>query len=156
MLAIRMQRTGRKGYASFRIVVQDSQFAPTSGRVVAKLGHYNPHTKETVINKEKAEKYLKNGAQPSLRVVKLFTEQKIKLPEWVEKIDTKKTKKIKNSEKLRKNRPQEEDVSPEPEEVKDNPEEDTTEPKEEAPEAEEVESDDAKETEVEASEEKSE
>lgn len=108
MLAIRMQRTGRKGYASFRVVVQDSQFAPTSGRVVAKLGHHNPHTKETVINKEVAEQYLSNGAQPSPRVVKLFKAEKIKLPNWVEQPDVSKKRSIKNPEKLRKNRPAEE------------------------------------------------
>jgi hypothetical protein len=36
MLAIRMQRTGRKGHAMFRVVVQDSRLTPSSGRVVAK------------------------------------------------------------------------------------------------------------------------
>ncbi len=108
MLAIRMQRTGRKGYASFRVVVQDSRFTPTSGRVVAKLGHHNPHTKETVINKEEAEKYLANGAQPTPRVVRLFELEKVKMPEWVKKSDNKKQSGIKNPEKLRKHQPAEE------------------------------------------------
>ena len=70
MLVIRMQRTGRKGHAQFRVVVQDSRRTPTSGRVVAALGHYNPHTKETSLNKEKATQYLNNGAQPSDRVIR--------------------------------------------------------------------------------------
>jgi small subunit ribosomal protein S16 len=103
MLTIRMQRTGRKGYASFRIVVQDSRFSPSSGRVVAKLGHHNPHTKETVIDKEKAEEYLKNGAQPSPRVVRLMQQEKVSLPEWVEAKSTKKAKRLvtlKNCEKI--------------------------------------------------------
>lgn len=108
MLTIRMQRTGRKGLSNFRVVVQDSRFTPNSGRVVAQLGHYNPHTKETVLDKEEAEKYLKNGAQPSPRVVKLLEEQKVKLPEWVEKPATDKKRTIRNPEKLRKNQPKEE------------------------------------------------
>jgi small subunit ribosomal protein S16 len=108
MLTIRMQRTGRKGYASFRIVVQDSKFSPTSGRVVAKLGHHNPHTKETAIDKELAKKYLDNGAQPSPRVVKLLMQEKVALPEWVEVKSSDSKKKIKNPEKLRKNQPKEE------------------------------------------------
>ena len=107
MLAIRMQRTGRKGYASFRMIVQDSRFSPTSGRVVAKVGHHNPHTKETVINKEQVESYLANGAQPTPRVVRLLTLEKIALPSWVEKLDGSKKSKIKNPEKLRKNQPKE-------------------------------------------------
>lgn len=115
MLAIRMQRTGRKGYASFRVIVQDSRFAPTSGRVVAKLGHHNPHTKETVINKEMAEKYLSSGAQPSPRVVRLFELEKIKMPEWVEKPATDKKRSAKNPEKLRKNQPDEPAQEPAPE-----------------------------------------
>jgi small subunit ribosomal protein S16 len=114
MLTIRMQRTGRKGYASFRIVVQDSKFSPSSGRVVAKIGHYNPHTKEAVIDKDQAAEYLKNGAQPSPRVVKLFQAEKIKLPEWVEIPSTDAKRKTRNPEKLRKNQPKEEAVAEAP------------------------------------------
>ena len=55
MLVIRLQRTGRKGHAQFRVVVQDSRRTPSSGKIVAALGHYNPHNKEIVVNKEKAK-----------------------------------------------------------------------------------------------------
>lgn len=110
MLTIRMQRTGRKGFATFRVVVQDSRFSPTSGRVVANIGHYNPHTKETVIDKEKAEKYLKDGAQPSPRVVRLLQAEKVKLPEWVKISSDDKSRKTRNPEKLRKDQPKEEAV----------------------------------------------
>lgn len=105
MLAIRMQRTGRKGYASFRIVVQDSRFTPQSGRVVEQLGYYNPHTKEVSIDKSATEKYLSNGAQPTQRVVAILEAQKIKTPNWVIKARKDKKVAIKNSEKLRRNRP---------------------------------------------------
>lgn len=104
MLAIRMQRTGRKGHAQFRVVVQDSRLTPTSGRVVAGLGSYNPHTKEAKIDLEKAALYLGNGAQPSDRVALLLKKEGVKLPDWVQ-VGDKKQKTVKNSEKLRKNQP---------------------------------------------------
>jgi small subunit ribosomal protein S16 len=104
-----MQRTGRKDAAQFRVVVQDSRRTPTSGNIVALLGHYDPHTKTTVINKEKAEFYLSNGAQPSDRVVRIFQYEKINIPSWV-KLPVNKTASVKNKDKLRKNRPVEEVV----------------------------------------------
>lgn len=106
MLAIRMQRTGRKGHAQFRVVVQDSRFTPTSGRHVALLGSYDPHAKTTTLAKEKAEFYLSHGAQPSERVIRLFESEGIKLPAWVNKADGKK-RAIRNPEKLRRNQPKE-------------------------------------------------
>lgn len=107
MLVIRLQRTGRKGHAQFRVVVQDSRRTPSSGRVVANLGHYNPHSKETVINKEKAEFYLEHGAQPSDRVVSLLASQEVKMPAWI-KTKQSKSRSIRNQEKLRRNQPKEE------------------------------------------------
>ncbi len=106
MLAIRMQRTGRKGYPMYRVIVQEAHRQPTSGRVVANLGSYNPHTKETTLNTEKAAAFLKNGAQPSDRVVKLLQAQKVSLPAWVKVTSDKKQKTIKNAEKLRRNQPE--------------------------------------------------
>lgn len=105
MLAIRLQRLGRKGYAVYRIAVQEAQRHPTSGRVIAYVGSYNPHTKEVKVDAEKVEKYLNTGAQPSPRVVKLLVEQKVKLPDWVQKAG-KKEKTTRNPEKLRKNQPE--------------------------------------------------
>lgn len=107
MLVIRMQRTGRKGHAQFRVVVQDSRRTPTSGKIVARLGHFNPHSKQTVIDKEKAQFYLDHGAQPSERAARLLKAEGVKLPAWV-KLADKKSGKIRNPEKLRRNRPAEE------------------------------------------------
>jgi small subunit ribosomal protein S16 len=107
MLSIRMQRRGRKGHAMFRVVVQDSRLAPTSGRAVAELGSYDPHAKTVSLDKEKAATYLKNGAQPSDRVVRLLQSEGVELPKWV-KLPTQKANKIRNPEKLRKNQPKEE------------------------------------------------
>ncbi len=106
MLAIRLQRLGRKGYAVYRIAVQESQRHPSSGRVVAYVGSYNPHTKAVNLDVEKIEKYLSTGAQPSPRVVKLLVSEKVKLPAWVQKAG-KKDKSTRNPEKLRKNQPEE-------------------------------------------------
>jgi len=106
MLAIRLQRTGRKKLAHYRVIVQEAQKSPKSEKVVDRIGHYNPHSKELVLDKEKAELYLKNGAQPSDKVARLFKSEKIKLPTWV-KLDADKKSKTKNIEKLRKNRPAE-------------------------------------------------
>ena len=113
MLVIRMQRTGRKGHAQFRVVVQDSRRTPTSGRVVAALGNFNPHTKEGKLDKEKTAFYLEHGAQPSERVIRLLQAEGVKLPDWV-KVATTKEGKLRNPDKLRKNQPKEEASVEEP------------------------------------------
>ena len=104
MLAIRMQRTGRKGHAMFRVVVQKARLTPTSGKVVALLGNYDPHAKLANLNKEKAAFYLDHGAQPSDRVARLLQAEGVKLPKWVS-LPENKTGKVRNADKLRKNRP---------------------------------------------------
>ena len=104
MLAIRMQRTGRKGHAQFRVVVQDSHFHPTRGRVVSYLGSYDPHTKTTTLDKEKANQYLSNGAQPSDRVIDLLKKEGVKLPDWVSASAPKK-REVRNADKRRSTRP---------------------------------------------------
>lgn len=107
MLVIRMQRVGRKGHAQFRVVVQDSRRTPTSGKIVASLGHYNPHTKEAVINTEKASFYVEHGAQPTSRVAFLLKKEGVKLPKWV-KLDQTKQRSVRDAEKRRSTRPAEE------------------------------------------------
>lgn len=109
MLVIRMQRVGRKGHAQFRVVVQDSRRTPTSGKIVAALGSYNPHTKQTTVDKEKAQHFLDHGAQPTSRVALLLKSEGVKLPSWV-KIDTSKTRSVRNADKRRSTRPAEEVV----------------------------------------------
>lgn len=105
MLAIRMQRTGRKGHAMFRVIVQDSRRTPTSGKVVAYLGSYDPHTKSVVLDKEKAGSYLKNGAQPSGRAALLLKSEGVKLPAWV-KLPAKSKGEVRNPDKRRSTRPE--------------------------------------------------
>ena len=107
MLAIRMQRKGRAHYPTYRIVVQESQRHPLSGRVVAEVGNYNPQTKALTLDKELVEKYLSNGAQPSSRVAFILKKNGVKLPKWVKETSVKKAT-AKHADKLRKNQPKEE------------------------------------------------
>ena len=107
MLAIRMQRNGRAHYPTYRIIVQEAQRHPLSGRVVAEVGNYNPQTKVTVLDNEKIEFYLKNGAQPSSRVARILKANKIKLPDWYKEAPEKHSV-AKHADKLRKNQPKEE------------------------------------------------
>lgn len=110
MLAIRLQRVGRKAYPVYRIAVQESQRHPSSGRVVAYVGSYNPHTKDANVNVEVVQKYLDNGAQPTPRVVKLMKTAGVKLPSWVKEFDPTGAKVVRHSDKLRKNQPKPEKV----------------------------------------------
>ena len=87
MLTIRLARTGRAKYPTYRIVAAESARAAT-GKFVAVLGHYNPHTKELVIKHEEVQKHLSHGAQPSNTVIKLLNREKVDLPKWV-KLKTK-------------------------------------------------------------------
>ena len=110
MLAIRLQRVGRAGYPTYRLAVQESQRHPSSGRVVAYVGSYNPHTKDATVQVEVAQKYLDNGAQPTPRVVKLMKDAGVKLPKWVVEANATKQKTIRHADKLRKNQPKDEVV----------------------------------------------
>ncbi len=110
MLAIRLQRIGRKALPIYRLAVQESQRHPSSGRVVAYVGSYNPHTKEANLDQDKLSYYLGNGAQPTPRVVRILKDQKIALPSWV-KDEPKKSLSTRHPEKLRRNQPKEEIVA---------------------------------------------
>lgn len=112
MLAIRMQRNGRAHYPTYRIVVQESQRHPLSGRVVAEVGNYNPATKALTLDKELVEKYLSNGAQPSSRVAFILKKNGVKLPKWYKEPAQKKAV-AKHADKLRKNQPKEEPAAEE-------------------------------------------
>jgi small subunit ribosomal protein S16 len=134
MLVIRMQRTGRKGHAMFRVVVQDSRRTPTSGKVVAALGSYDPHSKAVTLDKEKAQFYLDHGAQPSDRATVLLAKEGVKLPDWVTP-RTKKERTVRDVEKRRSTRPAEPEAPAEEVAEAAAPEEAPAEPAAEAPEA---------------------
>lgn len=125
MLAIRMQRNGRAHLPMYRIVVQEAQRHPLSGRVVAEVGNYNPATKALTLDKEAVEKYLKNGAQPSSRVAFVLKKNGVKLPKWHKEGAAKKAT-AKHADKLRKNQPKEEPVVEAPAEATEAPAEEAT------------------------------
>jgi small subunit ribosomal protein S16 len=81
--------------------------------VVAYLGSYDPHTKTTTLDSQRAAQYLQNGAQPSDRVAKLLQNEGVKLPAWV-KLDEPKKGSVRHPEKRRSTRPAEAALKPEP------------------------------------------
>ena len=109
MLAIRLQRQGKTHYATYRVIVQDVLRHPSSGKVVAYVGSYNPHTKQVQLDKEAIENYLSHGAQPTDRVVRILTGEGMTMPKWVKTVRGKQ-RDIRNPEKLRRNQPKEEPV----------------------------------------------
>ena len=63
---IRLRRMGAKKAPFYRLVVADSRY-PRDGRFIEEVGTYNPMTNpaEIKIDKEKVEKWLATGAQPT-------------------------------------------------------------------------------------------
>ena len=66
MVKIRLRRMGAKKAPFYRIVVADSRY-PRDGRFIEELGYYNPLTEpaEIKIDAERAQQWIKNGAQPT-------------------------------------------------------------------------------------------
>lgn len=73
MLKIRLRRTGARNQPSYRVVVADSR-AARDGAFVDHLGHYNPRTEPPTlsIDQEKAQKWIRQGAQPTESVKQLL------------------------------------------------------------------------------------
>ena len=63
---IRLRRMGAKKAPYYRIVVADSR-SPRDGRCIEEIGSYNPLTEPATItiDAEKAQQWIKNGAQPT-------------------------------------------------------------------------------------------
>lgn len=66
MLKIRLRRMGAKKQPFYRIIVADSR-APRDGAFVEELGYYNPAAElaELKVDNERAQAWMKNGAQPT-------------------------------------------------------------------------------------------
>jgi small subunit ribosomal protein S16 len=73
MVKIRLRRVGTKKKPSYRMVVADSR-APRDGAFIAIIGHYNPLTdpETIIIDEEKAQSWLKQGAQPTDTAARLL------------------------------------------------------------------------------------
>ncbi len=63
---IRLKRMGANKKPFYRVVVADSR-SPRDGRFIEEIGYYNPlkDPAEIKIDREKAEKWLGTGAQPT-------------------------------------------------------------------------------------------
>ena len=73
MLRIRLRRVGKKGKPSYRIVVADSR-APRDGAYVEWIGQYDPmmDPPAVTLKEDRAIAWLKQGAQPSDAVKRIF------------------------------------------------------------------------------------
>ena len=73
MVKIRLQRQGAKKAPFYHIVVADSR-SPRDGKIVERIGTYDPMTNPAtiVLDNEKVEQWIKNGAKPTDTVKKLI------------------------------------------------------------------------------------
>jgi small subunit ribosomal protein S16 len=76
MLKIRLSRRGKKRQPSYRVVVTDVN-SKRDGRIVERIGHYNPLTdpSEFAIKEDRALHWLSVGAQPTDAVRRLLDKQ---------------------------------------------------------------------------------
>lgn len=72
MLKLRLKRLGKKREPSYRNVVAQST-SRRDGRPVAEVGFYNPRSKETRLDMEAIQEWIRKGAQPTDTVQKLLT-----------------------------------------------------------------------------------
>jgi len=75
MLKVRLQRTGKRGQAYFRVVVVEHTKKP-KGKFLELLGNYDPHKKELKVNMERLNHWVSNGAQASPTVNNLLVNYK--------------------------------------------------------------------------------
>ena len=77
MVKIRLQRFGKKKSPFYNIVVADSK-SPRAGRIIEQIGTYNPMTEPStiVLDMEKVNQWIKNGAKPTDTVKALIEKAK--------------------------------------------------------------------------------
>lgn len=71
MLAIKLQRIGKKHQPSYRVIVQEKR-EKLGAPAVEDVGWWNPLLKKHELNKERALHWMKIGAQPTSTVHNLF------------------------------------------------------------------------------------
>ena len=75
MLKVRLQRTGKRGQAYFRVVVLEHTKKP-KGKFLELLGNYDPHKKEFKVKMNRVEYWVSKGAQVSPTVNNLLVNYK--------------------------------------------------------------------------------
>ena len=76
MLAIRLQRVGRKKQAIYRVVVSEKT-KDMYGNHLEILGQYNPHNKEVMLKEDRIKHWISVGAQASDTVSNLLIKEGI-------------------------------------------------------------------------------
>lgn len=76
MLVIRLARHGRKNHPTYRIVLQEKDWSPSS-KVIEILGNMNPHTdpRTIVLKTDRVKYWLSQGAEPSATMRNLLIDQ---------------------------------------------------------------------------------
>lgn len=93
MLAIKLQRIGKKHQPSYRLVVAEKR-SKMAAPPVEDLGSYNPFTKAMTLKKDRAAYWLKVGVQPTVTAHNLLVKEGIvsaakiavKMPKAVAKV----------------------------------------------------------------------
>jgi small subunit ribosomal protein S16 len=73
MLKIKLSRTGKRGFATYKIIVNEAR-SKRDGRYLERLGFYNPNTKPVTlkINQKRLDYWLSQGAQPTDTIRRLL------------------------------------------------------------------------------------
>lgn len=71
MLKLRLKKIGRKRSPSYRLVIMEGT-SRRDGKAIEEVGFYNPITKIYKFDKEKINKWLSYGAQPTKTVFNLL------------------------------------------------------------------------------------
>jgi small subunit ribosomal protein S16 len=71
MLRLRLKRTGRKRFPSYRLVVMENR-SRRDGCPIEEVGYYNPITKQSRFDVEKIKKWLYVGVKPTETVLSLL------------------------------------------------------------------------------------
>ena len=73
---MRLRRMGAKKAPTYRVIIADSR-SPRDGRFIEEIGYFNPRSDELKIDAEKAQTWIKNGAQPTDTVRALLKKSNI-------------------------------------------------------------------------------
>lgn len=95
MLRIRLSRTGRKNYPSYRIVVAEHA-RPVKGKFIEILGHYIPNRDPKVFeyDEKKIREWISKGAKPTDTVASLLKNAGVTgMEKYIEPRDKKRKKK---------------------------------------------------------------
>jgi len=76
MLKIRLTRTGKNKFATFRVIVTEHT-NPVKGKALEVLGSYDPHSNVITVKEERVKHWLSEGAQASPTVHNLLVDKKI-------------------------------------------------------------------------------